>query len=76
MSSTVLLTHRGVEARVHERRRYGTTTYTWLSFFREDKDTGWVVDPWPCILPSATSVRAEIDMRISMEEKAITEAVK
>lgn len=48
-----------------ERRRYGTTTYTWVYATPQNGTPSFDLgDPWPCITPK----RAEIEASIRNEE--------
>lgn len=47
---------------IRERRRYGTTTFTWLEALING---AWLSlgDPWPCINPPLASIREAIAQR-------------
>lgn len=49
----------GYETRVASRRRYGSTTFTWMEA-RKDDGGDWVSlgDPWPCSMPRRAEVHA------------------
>ena len=51
-----------------ERRRYGTTTYTWVSV-KLGEDWVSLGDPWPCITPKKVEVAREVE-RVKKERAA------
>lgn len=50
----------------YTRRRYGSTTYTWVMGFISD---AWVQlgDPWPCVTPRKTEIEREVERLITGE---------
>lgn len=62
--------HKGITARVTDRRRYGTTTYTWVTFTDGEREA--TPDPWPCIRPAAAEVRAECARLAEMWSRTTT----
>lgn len=58
----------GIELSV-ERRRYDTTTYTWVYARLNEGETWeqWVSlgDPWPCITPKLSEVRESLNMALA-----------
>jgi len=54
------------------RRRYGNTTYTWVSVKVGDRFVS-LGDPWPCVVPKASEVIAAADavLREGEDEDAV-----
>ena len=47
------------------RRRYGDTTYTWVTAILPDGTCVDLGDPWPCVTPARAKVADELRYRLS-----------
>ena len=51
----------------YKRRRYGTTTYTWVTLHVEGEEIT-LGDPWPCIVPKSSEVEHAVKRTLALRK--------